>query len=89
MKLVVNPKNKKQEKALKAFLENEAIDFTTMEEDAAVYKITSKKDKLKAERTDVLEWQKKFVRKSIKKYNSHPELLLSEKEAWAIIESSK
>lgn len=97
MKLVVNPKNKKQEKAIRNFLEEAAIDFTIAAEDGAIYKITHPKkgvakqtaaseEKIPA---TVPEWQKQFVRKSIKKYNSHPELLISEKEAWAIIESSK
>ena len=35
------------------------------------------------------EWQKKFVRKSIKKYKAHPELLISEKDAWKIIDGGK
>lgn len=97
MKLVVIPKNKKQEKALRNFLEESAIDFTIAAEDAAIYKTTHSK-KVATKQTDassekspagVPEWQKQFVRKSIKKYNTHPELLISEKEAWAIIESSK
>ncbi len=33
------------------------------------------------------EWQKQFVRKSIKKYKSHPELLISEEDAWKIIDA--
>jgi hypothetical protein len=35
------------------------------------------------------EWQQKFVRKSIKKYTTHPELLISEKDAWQIIDGRK
>ena len=35
------------------------------------------------------EWQKEFVRKSIKKYKAHPELLIPEKEAWKIIDAAK
>ena len=35
------------------------------------------------------EWQKQFVRKSIKKYKAHPELLISEKDAWKIIDGGK
>jgi hypothetical protein len=35
------------------------------------------------------EWQKQFVRKSIKKYKAHPELLIPEKEAWKIIDAAK
>lgn len=97
MKLVVNPKNKKQEKALRNFLEEAAIDFTIAAEDAAIYKtraskkVTIKQTTAAAKKSSagIPEWQQQFVRKSIKKYNSHPELLISEKEAWAIIESSK
>lgn len=97
MKLVVNPKNKKQEKALRNFLEEAAIDFTIAAEDAAIYTSTTPKKAAKKQTiaatkkssTGIPEWQQQFVRKSIKKYNSHPELLISEKEAWAIIESSK
>ena len=80
MKLIVTPQNKKQEKAIKDFLETKAIDFTVAEEDAAMYKTASHA---------VPEWQKKFVRKSIKKYKVHPELLISEKDAWAIIDADK
>ena len=84
MKLVVIPKNKKQEKALRNFLEESAIDFTIAAEDAAIYKTTHSK-KVATKQTasssekspaDVPEWQKQFVRKSIKKYNTHPELLI-------------
>lgn len=97
MKLVVNPKNKKQEKALRNFLEEAAIDFSIAAEDASVYKTRASKKVAKqqapaaAKKTSapIPEWQQQFVRKSIKKYKSHPELLISEKEAWAIIESSK
>jgi hypothetical protein len=38
---------------------------------------------------EVPDWQKQFVRKSIKKYKAHPELLISEKDAWAIIDGGK
>lgn len=34
---------------------------------------------------DVPEAQKQFVRNSIKKYKTHPELLIDEKDAWKII----
>ncbi len=54
MKLIVNPKNKKQEKAVKDFLEGTAIDFTIAEEDAAEYKTTPKKTHSKKEK-DILE----------------------------------
>lgn len=80
MKLIVNPRNKKQEKAVKDFLETSAIDFTIAEEEAAMYKTASQ---------TVPGWQKNFVRKSIKKYSKQPELLLSEKDAWAIIGRGK
>lgn len=65
MKLVINPKNKKQEKALKAFLEEAAIDFTTVEEDAAVYKTTAKKSSPKKEKAILsnLEKSVEFVNK--------------------------
>lgn len=43
MKLIVIPKNKKQEKAVKNFLEGSAIDFTIAEEDAFVCKAAPKK----------------------------------------------
>lgn len=35
------------------------------------------------------DWQKQFVRKSIKKHKAHPELLIPEKEAWKIIDAAK
>ena len=43
MKMIVNTKSKKEEKVIKNFLENLDIEFTTVEEDTAVYKTTSKK----------------------------------------------
>ena len=97
MKLVVNPKNKKQEKALRHFLEEAAIDFTIAAEDAAIYTCTTPKKAAKKQTiaaakkssAGIPEWQQQFIRKSMKKYKSHPELLISEKEAWTIIESSK
>jgi hypothetical protein len=50
MKMIVNTKSKKQEKVITTFLQDQDIEFTTVEEDAAVYKITptnqlSKKEK--------------------------------------------
>ncbi len=54
--------------------------------------------KEKQKRLDVLqqdvpdtipEWQKQFVRKSIKKYKANPEQLMSEKDAWKIIDGDK
>lgn len=37
------------------------------------------------EPADIPEWQKKEVRKRIKKYNKHPELLIDEKQALKMI----
>ena len=72
MKLLVTPKNKKQEKAVKDFLEERSIEF------------------IPAREKDIVpEWQKQFVRKSVRKYKAHPDLLISEKEAWVIIEGNK
>lgn len=50
MKLVVKPKNKKQEKAVKHFLKESAIAFTVAAEDAAVYKTSVKKTSSKKEK---------------------------------------
>jgi predicted DNA-binding protein YlxM (UPF0122 family) len=50
MKLVVNPKTKKQEKVIKEFLADLDISFTMAEEDAAVYKTTPKKQLTKKEK---------------------------------------
>lgn len=43
MKMVVNTKSKKQEKAIKTFLEDLDIEFSMVEEEAAVYKTSSPK----------------------------------------------
>jgi len=37
MKLIVNPKTKQEEKALKTFLEDNLIDYMKLEEEAAIY----------------------------------------------------
>jgi transcriptional regulator CtsR len=50
MKLVVNPKTRKQEKAIKEFLDDLHIEFTMAEEEQAVYKITPKKQLTKKEK---------------------------------------
>jgi len=65
MKLIVNPKNKKQAKAVKDFLAATAIDFTIAEEDAAVYKTTPKKNYSKKEKNilESLEQSVDFVNK--------------------------
>jgi hypothetical protein len=93
MKIVVNTKTKKQEKAVKDLLTKLDLDYSVVEEEAAEYKTAPKKGKQKLipslqEENPIAipEWQKQFVRKSVKKYNAHPELLISEKEAWKIIE---
>lgn len=33
------------------------------------------------------QWQKQFVRNSIKKYKAHPELSIAEDDAWKIIDA--
>jgi hypothetical protein len=38
---------------------------------------------------DIPETQKEFVRKSIDKHKKHPELLIPEEKAWAMIEEKK
>lgn len=43
MKLVVNPKTRKQEKAVKEFLDNHDVEFTVVNEEQAIYKTTPKK----------------------------------------------
>lgn len=65
MKLIVIPKNKKQEKAVKNFLEGSAIDFTIAEEDAFVCKAAPKKTHSKKEKNilDSLEQSVDFVNK--------------------------
>ena len=43
MALIIKPKTKQQEKAVKAFLHSLGIDYTQAKEDAALYKSTPKK----------------------------------------------
>ena len=54
MKMIVNPKTKKQEKAVKTFLTDLDIDFTVAAEDAAIYKTTPSK-KLTAKEKKILD----------------------------------
>lgn len=65
MKLVVNPKTRKQEKAVKEFLDDLHIEFTMAEEDQAVYKTTPKKRLTKKEKEilDNLSQSVGFVKK--------------------------
>ena len=67
MKLIVNLKTKRQEKIIKKFLDDLAIEFTMAEEEAAVYKTTPKKQLTKKEKLilDNLSQSVDFV----KKYN--------------------
>jgi hypothetical protein len=67
MKLVVNPKTKKQEKAVKEFLDDLHIEFTMAEEEQSVYKITPKKQLTKKEK-DILNNLSQSV-DFVKKYN--------------------
>ncbi len=41
--MIVNTRSKKEEKAVKTFLDNLDIEFTTVEEEAALYKTSTKK----------------------------------------------
>jgi hypothetical protein len=56
MKLIVNPKTKQEEKALKTFLEDHLIDYVKLEEEAAVYqtKKTAKAKHLTKIEKDIL-----------------------------------
>lgn len=65
MKLVVNPKTKKQEKAVKEFLENHDVEFTVLNEEQAVYKTIPKKQLTKKEKQvlDSLSLSVDFVKK--------------------------
>ncbi len=54
MKVIVNPKTKKQEKAVKTFLADLDIEFTIAEEDAAIYK-TSPSKKLTQKEKKILD----------------------------------
>jgi hypothetical protein len=50
MKMIVNTKTKKQEKAVKDFLGNLDVEFSIVEEEAAVYKKSPAKQLTKKER---------------------------------------
>jgi hypothetical protein len=50
MKMIVNTKTKKQEKEVKNFLGNLDIEFTMVEEEAAVYKTVPQKHLTKKEK---------------------------------------
>lgn len=50
MKMIVNTKTKKEEKAVKDFLDNHEIKFLMVEEEAAVYKTSSPKHLTKKEK---------------------------------------
>lgn len=67
MKLVINPKTKKQEKAIIEFLENLDIEFSMAEEEQAMYKTTPKKELTKKEK-EILNNLSKSV-DFAKKYN--------------------
>lgn len=66
MKLIVNPKTKKQEKVVKEFLDNLDIEFTMAEEESLVYKTTPTKQLSKREKeilnnlSQSVEFVKKF-----------------------------
>jgi hypothetical protein len=66
MKLVINPKTKKQETAVKKFLDSEDINFSIVAEDAAVYK-TSPKKKLTDKEKQILDNLSQSV-EFVKKY---------------------
>ena len=65
MKLIVRPKSKKQEKAVKEFLAGLDIPFTVAQEDAAAYKTIPKKQLSKKEKQilDNLSRSVDFVKK--------------------------
>ncbi len=65
MKLVVNPKTRKQEKAVKEFLDNHDVEFTVVNEEQAIYKTTPKKKLSQKERQmlDNLSQSVEFVKK--------------------------
>lgn len=50
MKIIVNTKSKKQQSVLKTFFEEDDIDYSIVEEDAAVYKKTPAKKLTKKEK---------------------------------------
>ena len=65
MKLVVNPKTRKQEKAVKEFLDNHDVEFTVVNEEQAIYKTAPKKQLTKKEKQvlDSLSQSVEFVKK--------------------------
>ena len=65
MKLVVNTKTRKQEKAVKEFLDNHDVEFTVVNEEQAIYKTTPKKQLTKKEKQilDNLSQSVDFVKK--------------------------
>ena len=72
MKLVVNPKTRKQEKAVKEFLDKHDVEFTVVNEEQAVYKTTPKKQLTKKEKQilDNLSQSVDFVKKYNKRKSS-------------------
>ena len=50
MKMIVNTKSKKQEKVIKTFLDDLDIEFSIVEEEAAVYKTSPTKQLTKKEK---------------------------------------
>lgn len=68
MKLIVKPQTKKQEKAVKDFLDGQGVEFTVVNEDQASYKTTTK-NKFTQKEKQVLEnlsQSVEFVKKYIK-----------------------
>ncbi len=55
MKLIVKPKTKKEEKAIKTFLEDHSIDYMKLEEEAAVYEKVPKIKSLSKKEKDILQ----------------------------------
>jgi transcriptional regulator CtsR len=50
MAIVIKTKNKQQEKAIKAFLDENDIDYSKVEEEPAIYKTRQKKNLTKKEK---------------------------------------
>ena len=65
MKLIVKTHSKKQEKAVKEFLDDHDVEFTVVNEEQAVYKTTPKKVLTKKEKQvlDGLSQSVEFVKK--------------------------
>lgn len=59
-----------------------------IEEEAATYNTPAKR-KEKNLNAAIPKWQKQFVRKSINKHIANPELLITEKDAWKLIDRKK